>query len=326
MNLDESVGAISPQPTINGIVRSIRPKQWIKNVLVVAGPLAAAELFELSTLVSVLIAFICFALMASAIYLINDVIDINEDRIHPVKRFRPIAAGVVSTQFALGLAAAFIVLSLGLAFLTGRLELAIVLVVYLIIQILYCVYLKHVAVLDLAIVSSGFLLRAIAGGVAAGIVLSPWFLLVASFGSLFMVAGKRYSELHLVGKEKKTRKTLEAYSLSYLRFVWGIAAASLVVFYSLWAVDIGGVGNGLFAKLSIVPFLIAILRYAVDIDRGAAGEPESVVMGDKVLLALGLIWLILFGISALLVNAGWTLEPSDICRFPELIGSRYWNL
>jgi len=140
-----------------------------------------------------------------------------------------------------------------------------------------------------------------AGGVAAGIVLSPWFLMVASFGSLFMVAGKRYSELHLIGKgEKKTRKTLEAYSLSYLRFVWGIAASGLVVFYCLWAVGIGGAAHGLFPQLSIIPFLIAILRYAVDIDRGAAGEPESVVLGDKALIVLGLLWLALFSIGAVM--------------------------
>jgi len=288
-------------PVWKGVIREIRPKQWVKNVLVTAGPLAAATLFQPSVALSTLIAFICFCLIASAVYLLNDLIDIEADRAHPVKRFRPIAAGIVPIPTAIVLAILFLVSSIALAVLTQRWQLAVVLLVYAAIQIAYCLKLKHIAVLDMAIVSSGFLLRAMAGGVAAGIVLSPWFLMVASFGSLFMVAGKRYSELHLIGKgEKKTRKTLEAYSLSYLRFVWGIAASGLVVFYCLWAVGIGGAAHGLFPQLSIIPFLIAILRYAVDIDRGAAGEPESVVLGDKALIVLGLLWLALFSIGAVM--------------------------
>ena len=283
-----------------GILKEIRPKQWVKNVLVAAAPLAAATIFQPQVALSAFIAFVAFCLVASAVYLLNDLIDIDADRAHPVKRFRPIAAGIVPIPLAIVLAIIFLIVSITLAFFTGRLQLMVVLLVYALIQIAYCLKLKHIAVLDMTIVSSGFLLRAIAGGVAAGIPLSPWFLMVASFGSLFMVAGKRYSELHLIGKgEKKTRKTLEAYSLSYLRFVWGIAASGLVVFYSLWAVGIGGAVHGLFPQLSIIPFLIAILRYAVDIDRGAAGEPESVVLGDKTLVILGLIWLALFAIGAL---------------------------
>lgn len=298
----QQVGMSEPgTPLWRGILAEIRPKQWVKNVLVVAGPLAAARIFERQVATSVLIAFLCFCLVASAIYLLNDVIDVEADRAHPVKRNRPIAAGIVGVPIALSLAVLFLILSLGLAIVTGRYQLAIVSAVYAIIQISYCLYLKHMAVVDMAVVSSGFLLRAVAGGLAAGIYLSPWFLMVASFGSLFMVAGKRYSELHLIGKgERKTRKTLESYSMSYLRFVWGIAASGLVVFYCLWAVGMGGVAHGLLPQLSIIPFLIAILRYAVDIDRGAAGEPESVVLGDKTLLALGLIWLLLFGAGALL--------------------------
>jgi len=296
-------GSVPPQdrPSLaRGVLKEIRPKQWVKNVLVAAAPLAAATLFQPSVALSALIAFIAFCLVASAVYLLNDIIDVEADRAHPIKRFRPIAAGIVPIRIAIVLAILFLIASIALAFLTGRLQLAVVLLVYAAIQIAYCLKLKHIAVLDMAVVSSGFLLRAIAGGVAAGIVLSPWFLMVASFGSLFMVAGKRYSELHLVGKGEKTRKTLETYSLSYLRFVWGIAASGLVVFYCLWAVGIGGAVGGLFPQLSIIPFLIAILRYAVDIDRGAAGEPESVVLGDKTLLVLGLLWLTLFAIGALM--------------------------
>jgi decaprenyl-phosphate phosphoribosyltransferase len=217
--------------------------------------------------------------MSSAVYLVNDVIDVEADRAHPVKRFRPIAAGEVTPRQAVAV--------------------AVVLAVYATIQLGYCLWLKNVAVIDLAVVASGFLLRAIAGGAAAGIILSQWFLLVASFGSLFMVAGKRYSEVHLVGEgAAATRRILQEYSASYLRFAWGLAGSVTVTFYSLWAFDIGA-RQPLLAQLSIAPFVLALLRYAVDIDRGSAGEPEAIVLGDRVLQVLGVLWLALFAASAM---------------------------
>jgi len=282
------------------LLRAVRPKQWVKNVLVVAGPLAGGWPNGLQTTVSVAIAFVCFCLAASAVYLVNDVIDRPADRAHPVKRHRPIASGEIGSGAAVAMAFLLFGVSVLLAVITGRASLAIVLGVYAAIQLAYCAWLKHQAVIDLAVVASGFLLRAIAGGVAAGVVLSQWFLLVASFGSLFMVAGKRYSEVHLVGEgATATRRSLEDYSASYLRFVWGLAASATVTFYSLWAFEVGG-GKPLLAQLSIVPFVLALLRYAVDIDRGAAGEPESIVAGDRLLESVGLIWLLLFGASAVL--------------------------
>lgn len=284
---------------VPAIIRAIRPKQWIKNVLVIAGPLAAAQIFIPRVLLAVLAAFIAFSLCASSIYLLNDVIDVEADRAHPVKRNRPIASGDVSIPLALIMALALFLTAVIGSILLGYFQLAIVLVVYTTIQVCYCLYFKHMAVFDLFGVTSGFVLRAVAGGLAAGIYLSPWFLLVTGFGSLFMVAGKRYSELRLVGKgEKKTRKALDQYSLSYLRFVWTAAATGLIVFYCLWAVGLGGVYSGLFPLLSIIPFVIATMRYAVDMDRGVVGEPETVVLGDKALLVLGFIWLVLFGIGA----------------------------
>ena len=283
------------------LLRAVRPKQWVKNVLVVAGPLAAGWPNGWQSTVSVLVAFVCFCLAASAVYLVNDVIDRPADRAHPVKRYRPIASGEIQPGAAVAAALVLFAVSVLLAVLTDRASLSVVLGVYVVIQLAYCAWLKHQAVIDLAVVASGFLLRAIAGGVAAGVVLSQWFLLVASFGSLFMVAGKRYSEVHLIGEgAAQTRRALEDYSASYLRFVWGLAAATTVTFYSLWAFEVGG-GRPLFAQLSIVPFVLALLRYAVDIDRGVAGEPEAIVAGDRLLQALGVVWLLLFGASAVLM-------------------------
>ncbi|WP_448626997.1 decaprenyl-phosphate phosphoribosyltransferase [Geodermatophilus sp. URMC 64] len=275
-----------------GLVRAVRPRQWVKNVLVLAAPLAAGRIFELDVLIPTAVAFVLFCFAASAVYLVNDTIDVEEDRRHPRKRFRPIAAGVVPKSLAVAMAVVFFAVALTAGVLLTRPALAWVLGAYVVIQLAYCLFLKNQPVIDLAVVASGFLLRGIAGGVAAGLTLSQWFLLVAAFGSLFMVAGKRYSELIVVGDAAATRKTLKEYSASYLRFVWSLSAGVAVTAYSLWAFDMAGAHDNAvpWATISIAPFVMAILRYAVDVDKGAAGAPEEIVLGDRVLLGLGVVW------------------------------------
>lgn len=171
------------------LLRAMRPRQWLKNALVAAGPLAAGSLLRPSVLVGTLAAFVAFSLCASGVYLVNDVIDREHDRRHPTKRTRPIASGAVAPRVALAVG---VVLLVGAPFVVaaiGLVQLATVLAVYAMLQISYCLGLKNQAVIDIALISSGFLLRAIAGGVATGIVLSPHFLLVAAFGSV--VHGRR---------------------------------------------------------------------------------------------------------------------------------------
>jgi decaprenyl-phosphate phosphoribosyltransferase len=187
--------------------------------------------------------------------------------------------------------------------LLASVQLVVVLAVYVVVQLAYCFWLKHQAVLDICIVASGFLLRAIAGGAATGILLSQWFLLVAGFGSLFMVAGKRYAEMMLAERTgAKIRKALENYTASYLRFVWALSATVLIMTYCLWAFDIGEEQhNHTWSVISIVPFVIAVLRYAVDVDSGNGGEPEEIALGDRVLQVLALLWV---GTLTLAVYAG----------------------
>jgi decaprenyl-phosphate phosphoribosyltransferase len=276
-----------------GLVRGLRPRQWVKNFLVFAAPLAAGAVLDLDVLGPSALAFVLFCAASSAVYLVNDAIDVEDDRRHPVKRLRPIAAGIVSRRLAVGLAAVLFAVALVPAALFARPELVWVLVTYIGLQLAYCLGLKNQPVLDLAVVASGFLLRGIAGGVAAGLVLSQWFLLVAAFGSLFMVAGKRYSELVLLGDDAETRRTLQEYSISYLRFVWSLSAGVAVTAYSLWAFEMGEGQAGVpWATLSIAPFVLAILRFAVDVDKGAAGAPEEIVLRDRVLLGLALVWVV----------------------------------
>ena len=277
----------------------MRPRQWVKNVLVAAAPLAAGRLFESQVLVDVALAFVAFCLVSATVYLLNDVSDVEEDRLHPRKRLRPIASGELSIPSAVVIAAIVGTLAFGIGFYTS-IGLGITLAVYLILQLLYSAFLKHLPVVDLAMVASGFLLRAIAGGVAADIPLSQWFLLVASFGSFFMVAGKRYSEMKALGADAGTRRSLSRYSESYLRFAWMLAAVMVLISYSLWAFENrdGHPFLGVpWTAVSIAPFTLGLLQYALEVDSGNAGEPEEVVLHDRVLQGIGLVWLVVIFIA-----------------------------
>ncbi len=280
-----------------GLIRAARPRQWVKNVLVLAAPIAAGVIAQPDVLAACAVAFGSFSLAASGVYLVNDARDVDADRAHPTKRRRPIAAGVVGVGVAYAVAVVLLAAALGLSLLASPLLLAVI-AVYEAVQLAYCLGLKHQPVLDICIVASGFLLRGIAGGVAVGIELSQWFLLVAAFGSLFMVSGKRYAELRLVeGTGTEIRRSLLGYTPSYLRFVWTLSATAVVLAYSLWAFELKANGNGTWAMISVVPFTVAVLRYAVDVDGGLAGEPEDIALADRVLQLLAGAWLVSVAIS-----------------------------
>ncbi len=280
-----------------GLLKAVRPRQWVKNVLVLAAPVAAGKVGEIGVLGDAAIAFVVFCLAASGIYLVNDALDVEADRSHPRKRYRPIAAGVVPIGLAYALAVVLLLAALALSPLASW-QLLVVIAVYEAVQLAYCFGLKHQPVLDICIVGSGFLLRAMAGGLAAGLSLSQWFLLVAAFGSLFMVSGKRYAELRVAEQTgAKIRKALESYTSTYLRFVWTLSATAVIVFYGLWAFQLNETSHSVWSVISMVPFTVAVLRYAVDVDGGVAGEPEEIALKDRVLQVLALAWLVAIGIS-----------------------------
>jgi decaprenyl-phosphate phosphoribosyltransferase len=280
-----------PTPTRWPLVRGLRVRQWVKNLLVLGAPLAAGAVTRPAVLLGALVAFVAFCAAASSVYLLNDVHDAEADRKHPAKCRRPVACGELSARVALAAGVPLAVGSVGLGY-AWAVPLGTTLLVYLGVQAGYTLFLKDQPAIDLAAVSSGFLLRAIAGGAATGIALSPWFLLVATFGSLFMVAGKRYSEIRRLGPSSSSRRSLARYSDSYLRFIWTLAAGVTVVVYILWAL------NGLHAHpagqlwgtVSIAPFVLGLLRYAADIDRGTAESPEDIVLADRHLQVIGAVW------------------------------------
>jgi decaprenyl-phosphate phosphoribosyltransferase len=278
----------------------MRPRQWVKNLLVLAAPVAAGTFLEGDVLRATVVAFVLFCLVAGGVYLVNDVRDVDEDRRHPRKRLRPVAAGTVPPGLALAVGGVLLAGSLVAAALLTRPALAGVLGGYVAVSLAYTFFLKHEPVVDLAVVASGFLLRGVAGGAAAGIAPSQWFLLVAVFGALFMVAGKRYAELVVLGEGSGTRRSLDHYSASYLRFVWSMSASVTCTVYCLWAFELRETTTGVpWSTISIAPFVLGLLRYAVDVDRGAAGSPEDIVLRDRVLLGLGIIWATVFVLGVL---------------------------
>ncbi|MFC7724503.1 decaprenyl-phosphate phosphoribosyltransferase [Nocardioides sp. GCM10028917] len=280
-----------PRPRLP-LLAALRPRQWIKNVVVLAAPVFAGQLTDPGTLWRSLVTVLLFSMASSGVYLLNDVSDLVEDRAHPLKRHRPLAAGHLSSRTAGAAAVLLLLAAVGLGAALSW-ELGLVLASYCVINLAYSWALKHEPVIDIATIALGFVLRAVAGGVANDIPLSQWFLLVASFGALYMAAGKRYAEAQLVGEGRaETRRSLNGYSMSYLRFVWTTAAALLIMSYSLWAFEMSPDASFPWSEISIAPFVVAVLRYGVDVDAGTAGEPEEIALKDGMLQVMAATWLV----------------------------------
>lgn len=286
---------------VGGLIRTSRPKQWLKNVLVFAAPGAAGVLTNGHALRQALAAFAIFCVVASGVYFVNDALDVESDRRHPIKRMRPVAAGVIGVRPAMAIGGLLVVIALALAALVAW-KLLVVLAIYVAVQVAYTVWLKHQPILDLAAVASGFVLRAIAGAVAVGVPISQWFVIVATFGSLFMVTGKRFTEHVDLGDGRgEVRASLSGYSLSFLRSVLVIAATVTITAYCLWAFENVKVHEqhhpAIWFQLSFVPFTLAMLRYGLLVDQGHGGSPEDLVLGDGTLLVLAIVWTIMFALG-----------------------------
>jgi decaprenyl-phosphate phosphoribosyltransferase len=284
---------------LRGLVRTARPKQWVKNVLVLAAPAAAGRLFEADVAVQTAGAFVTFALASIGTYFANDAADHESDRLHPTKSQRPVAAGIVSVPLAWTMSIVAVALSLGLAVLFSGWQLALLLAGYVTMTMSYSLWLKRVAVIELGCVAAGFVLRMIAGGIATGIPISNWFLTVATFSSLFVVAGKRYAEVLEMGEgSHSSRKVLREYTVSYLRVAWSMALAVSVAAYCQWAFERATTTDTpIWYQLSAVPWVLALLRYALLLERGNGGAPEDVLLSDTVMLTLGALWIAVFGMG-----------------------------
>lgn len=277
---------------LSALLVAARPRQWVKNVLVFAAPGAAGVLDHPDVAWRSCATFGLVCLIASGGYLINDAIDAPADRRHPTKRYRPIAAGQVPVRAAGAIGGVWLVAGIAISALL-RPELALVLGAYAAIAVSYSIWLKHQPVIDVAAIATGFVLRAVAGGVATHLVLSNWFLIVASFGSLFMVVGKRSAEYADVGERAaEHRPILASYSKEFLGQLGWMSSAVTITAYCLWAFEKASEhGSGaVWFELSIAPFVLALLRYAFLLGTGRGGAPEEVAFSDRQLQLMAGAW------------------------------------
>jgi decaprenyl-phosphate phosphoribosyltransferase len=296
----EGASTLSGGPDLAlALLRTARPRQWIKNILVFAAPGAAGALSHRTELVHTILAFALFCVASSGTYFLNDALDVEADRLHPVKRGRPIAAGAIEPRLAITISVLLLCAALALSTVLLSPQFAGVVAGYVFVTVAYSLWLKHEPVIDLAAVASGFIIRAVAGGIAAGVLVSNWFIIVVSFGSMFMVAGKRHAEQLDMGDDAGShRATLEAYSLSYLRYIRSTSSALAIAAYCLWAFEKEATIHGIpWYEFSIIPIVMGIFRYALVLETGRGSAPEEIILGDRVLQFLGLAWAVLFALG-----------------------------
>ena len=296
------------------ILKLLRPKQWIKNLAIFAAITFSGNLFEPLIFQQVLIAFFAFCGLSSAAYIVNDIFDIKKDRLHPFKKFRPLAHGDISIPVALVIAAFLTVGSLFLGFFVTPAFFLLALI-YLVIQLLYSTILKPIAIIDILAIAAGYILRVYAGEVASGFHISVWLSLTTISVSLFLAIGKRRSELTLLSSNKSLdianiRKSLSHYSERLLDVYASIFATSTFISYTLFTFleNPRGLKLGLsvllpdflpdffqrkWLMITIAPVVYGLMRYLQDIYEKQEGEsPERVLLSDKPLLITVIIWII----------------------------------
>lgn len=288
------------KPPVTALLRAMRPRQWVKNLLVFAAPAAAGLLGDPAAVGRAVIALVAFVAASAAVYLLNDVRDLAVDQAHPVKRHRPIAAGHVAPGTALVVAAGLTVGVIALSAMTGTWSLLAVVGVYLLLNLAYSLGLKRVPLLEMVVLASGFVLRALGGAVAVDVPVSSWFLIVVSAGALHVVVSKRIGELvRVAGSQQQRRSVVDAYTLPLLTEIRTVAVGVAVFAYLLWAFEQAAIARApVVYELSAVPFVLAMFRYSSSAATdGDAESPEAILLKDRHLVIYGLLWAVLFGIA-----------------------------
>jgi 4-hydroxybenzoate polyprenyltransferase len=277
---------------LRDLVKLMRPKHYVKNGLILAPLVFSGQLLVGNNIVRALLATIIFSLVASAVYIINDIQDVKKDRKHPKKKNRPIASGAVSVRQAVTLLAVILVVVAVLAIvLSLNLVSIILLAVYLAINIGYSFGLKNIPIVDIAILAAGFVIRVLYGGDVVNIDVSNWLYLTVLAGAFYVSLGKRRNEIIVNGV--KSRKVNKSYTLNFLDKFMYVCLALLLTFYSLWATNSVGGGHGdLFWTIPIV--ILLCMTYSLHIEKeGSMGDPVDVLFGNKVLLVFAAIYIIL---------------------------------
>ena len=284
------------------LIELIRPKQWIKNLFLFAPILFAGQLLNLELLSKNLIAFIAFCGVSSCVYIINDIVDIESDRVHRKKRYRPLASGDITIKTAVVFLVILLILTILLS-LTLNLYFGITVFTYFMINILYSFKVKHIVILDVFFVSFGFMLRVAAGAAAISVPVSSWMILTTIFVSLFLAVSKRRAELSQIEQEniEKQRKVLDHYAIEFTEQMNTIAATGTIICYALYTVSSKAISTFQTDKLIYTtPFVIyGIFRYLYLIHKKNLGEsPTQIVTKDIPIIINTIIWFI---VSALII-------------------------
>lgn len=283
---------------LQAAVQSTRPRQWPKNLLVFAAPLAGDTLGRDDGFGYALLAAAVFTAAASAVYLVNDVVDADRDRQHPYKRFRPVAAGRLPKRHAIALAACCIVAAAGAGFWISEPWLTATVVAYLVISFLYSAGLKHVPVAELGCVASGFVLRVLGGAAATHVPPSASFLVVCSLGALMVAVAKRFTELTVLGQDAAAhRPAMRHYSAAGLRATQRVLSVAMIAAYLLWSAT----GHDSWATswhlASCAALVLALLRFDRLTARATSRPVEDLITRDPLMIGCELAWLALFAVA-----------------------------
>ena len=271
-------------------LKLFRVKHYIKNILIFIPLFFSGNFFEREKLSRSFLGGICFCLVASAIYILNDLRDVDKDRNHPTKRNRPLASGTIKKSVAIVCSVVCLINAVLLSALLETTSAFICLVLYFFLNVGYSMELKNRPIIDVVILTSGFVIRVFYGGYITGTSISKWLYLVIVAGSLYMGFGKRRNELRI---KKDTREVLKYYNETFLDKNMCICAALVDVFYALWTLEMGD--NRL---IWTVPFFIVILmNYSLKVEGDSDGDPVEVILKDKLLVSMAVVYAIfIFGI------------------------------
>jgi len=293
--------AAAPRPSVSAktYVRLLRPRQWSKNLIAFAPALFAGRLFDGYVVTHVSMCVVALCLISAAVYVFNDILDADADRLHPVKCKRPVAAGLIGKQTAFVVGLLCLILSLAVGYLT-RPALSLVLLAYLLLQVAYVAKLKHHIILDVFCIATGFVLRALAGGAAAHVPPSAWFLLCTSLGALFLALEKRRQEIKSLGSDAAGhRKVLGRYSIDLLDRMEAAIVPSLITAYAFYSFQSQ---YGQWMMVTVPMVLYGVLRYQVlSVRETNTGTPEEVLLKDRPIQCTIVLWVL----ACMSVVYGW---------------------
>jgi 4-hydroxybenzoate polyprenyltransferase len=278
---------------IVAFIKIIRPIQWLKNLMLLFPPFLGGVIFRQGFTATVFLPLVSFCLASSATYIANDVADCKQDREHPLKKLRPLASGEVAVGNALILAGLLLIIALYLASLVST-NFLLLLIGYLAISTLYSFSLKSYPLIDIFCISSGFILRLLAGGEAFGVIISEWLFITVFLLALFLSTGKRYSEKRALGSDAGLhRKALTAYPEGFLVGLLFMSGSAVLITYTMYVIS----RHSPLLLYSVPLCCFGLLRYILRVQSGKGGDPTESLTRDLPLLIVGAAWTVLVGVG-----------------------------